>query len=149
MDIVQNKYMPTGCRVYQSMKTKRMCKTVLTIGHRNIMVMNFIMKLWEMLIDCHQRCISFFENQFGFMPKHTHVMHLQHYKVTIKYLHMILIYTEKTYNRVPKEVFWWVVAKKVCHVSISVWFKLCVRKYKLVLGHVEEWPKIFSSRCST
>ena len=78
------------------------------------------MKLWEKVIEYRLReNAKIAKNQFGFMPERStmEVIHIlrtliERFRVAENDLHMIFIDLEKTYDRVPRDVFRWVLKKK-------------------------------------
>ena len=79
------------------------------------------MKLWEKVIEHRLRQeTSISENQFGFMPSRSTIeaIHLlrqlmEKFRANKKGMHLAFIDLEKTYDRVAREVLWWVLDKKM------------------------------------
>ena len=76
-------------------------------------------KLWERVIEHRLRQnIKISENQFGFMSGRltTEAIHLlqllERFWERRRNLHMVFIYLEKAYDKVPREVLWWTLMKK-------------------------------------
>ena len=78
-----------------------------------------IMKVWERVMERRLRDITeVSENQFGFMPGRSTMEAIyllrrviEKYKEKKRDIHMVFIDLEKTYNRAPRDIIWWVKEK--------------------------------------
>jgi len=89
-------------------------------NYRGIKLICHTMKLWERVIEHRLRQnVTISENHFGFMPGRstTEAIHLlcqliERFRERKRNLHMVFINLEKAYDKVPREVLWWILMKK-------------------------------------
>jgi hypothetical protein len=89
-------------------------------NYREIKLMSYTMKLWEKIIEHHlRRVTNATENQFGFMLGRSTMetiflirQLMERCREQKKDLHIVFIDLEKTYDKVPRNVMWWVLQKR-------------------------------------
>ncbi|KAK9118568.1 hypothetical protein Scep_016661 [Stephania cephalantha] len=114
--------------------------------------MSHTMKLWERIIDNRiRRETTISENQFGFMPGRSTMEAiflvrrlLEKYREKKKDLHMVFVDLEKAYDRVPRDVLWWVLERKRVHAryidTIKDMYDGVVTSIKTFGGATKEFP---------
>lgn len=119
---------------------------------RGIKLMSHTMKLWERVIEQRLRKhVKISENQFGFMPGRSTIeaIHLirqtmEHYRDRKKDLHMVFIDLEKAYDRVPREILWWALARKSVPLKyidiIKDMYEGATTSVRTTVGRTEEFP---------
>ena len=89
-------------------------------NYRAIKLMSHTMKLWERVIEQRLRKkVEISENQFGFMPGrstmeaiHLIRQYMEYHRLQKKDMHLVFLDLEKAYDKIPREVLWWTMAKK-------------------------------------
>ncbi|KAK9148382.1 hypothetical protein Scep_007139 [Stephania cephalantha] len=121
-------------------------------NYRGIKLMSHTMKLWERIIDNRlRRETTISENQFGFMPGRSTMEAiflvrrlLEKYRENKKDLHMVFVDLEKAYDRVPRDVLWWVLERKRVHAryidTIKDMYDGVVTSIKTFGGATKEFP---------
>jgi hypothetical protein len=87
-------------------------------NYRDIKLMSHTMKLWERVIEhCLRGMTHITMNQFGFMPGSSTMeaiflikQVMERYKEQ-KDLHMVFIDLENDYDKIPRNLMWWVLDK--------------------------------------
>ena len=121
MNDVMNRGMPSSWRYSEISPIYKGKGSVLECGnYRGIKLMSNTMKLWERIIENRIREIVELGNiQFGFrkgMSTTEPIFALrilqEKYQERKKDLHMVFVFLEKAYDRVPRDLIWWALRKK-------------------------------------
>ena len=110
------------------------------------------MKLWERVIEQrlrHETTIS--ENHFGFIPRRSTMETIyllrrlmERYHDKKKDLHMVFIDFEKTYDKVLRDLIWWVLEKKGVTKRyiemIQDMYNETIRKVRTIVGETNDFP---------
>ena len=108
--------------------------------------MNHTMKLWERVIEHSLRDeTTVLEKQFGFIPGRSTINAIyslrrlmEKYREKKNDLHMIFNDLEKDYDRVPRDLIWWVLEKKGVTKGYVDVVKICMMKLQLQLDRQPE-----------
>jgi Reverse transcriptase (RNA-dependent DNA polymerase) len=90
------------------------------INYRGIKLMSHTIKLWEKVIEHRlKKLTTIFKNQFGFMSERPTmdviflIRQLMERHREQKDLHMIFIDLEKVYDKIPRNIMWWALKRKL------------------------------------
>jgi Reverse transcriptase (RNA-dependent DNA polymerase) len=83
--------------------------------------MSHTMKLWKRVIEHRLRNLTTVsKNQFGFMPGRSTIetiflikQLMERHRKQKKDLHMIFIDLEKSYDKIPRNIIWWALKRKL------------------------------------
>ncbi|KAI8524935.1 hypothetical protein RHMOL_Rhmol13G0188400 [Rhododendron molle] len=119
--IFMTRKMPDGWRrstlvpIYKNKADIQSCN-----NYRGIKLMSHTMKFWERVIEHRLRIVTTVsEKQFWFMPARSTMEAIyllrrmvEKHRVKKNDLYIVLIDLEKAYDRVPRDIIWWVLERK-------------------------------------
>jgi uncharacterized Zn finger protein len=113
-------------------------------NYKGIKLMSHTMKIWERVIEhCLRKLTTVSKNQFGFMPGRSTMeviflmkQLMERHREQKKDLHLIFVDLEKTYDKIPRNIMWWALKRKLVPTKYVTLIKdmytnivTCVRVY--------------------
>jgi Reverse transcriptase (RNA-dependent DNA polymerase) len=100
-------------------------------NYRGIKLMSHTMKFWERVIEHRLRkLIIVSKNQFGFMPGRSTMEEIflirqlmERHREQKKDPHMIFIDLEKAYDKIPRNIMWWALKRKLVPTKYVILIK--------------------------